>query len=268
MTLTLEEEKKKKKLSFPWLTLSFLGLGVGIAVIWANYTGENIHIVIGAEIILISLGSLLIHNHLNILAKCLLALGISTPFAAATLAPLYYPTSAWFVSVGFWKMFGIGVIPGINVFFLGVFLFTEIDKKTSKRKEKDPPWLWGIDILFRVGSLVTLATVLVGEWNIYTIPLVYGGVATFLTVLIVLIPYRFQAGLRGSGKVMLSLGIGGMLVMVLAWSMAKERIAPSEALWVFLPSLFLALWGLVIILFMTKPGDTSPPKLKVRPPSR
>ena len=157
--MSLVIHKIQTNFRYPWLSLSTLVIGVLVASFWTWYTGEDIHIGVGAEIILLSWGSLLINRDLSILAKSMLILGLSLPFLAASLSTFYFPgNGGWMISGGFWALFGLGVIPGLTVFFLGIFLYTELDK-TGKNlvKWKDPFWIAGIDVIFRVGAFFTLS---------------------------------------------------------------------------------------------------------------
>ncbi|MEO1653381.1 MAG: hypothetical protein AAFU64_07545 [Bacteroidota bacterium] len=143
------KEKALKAAKTPWLMLLFVLVGLFIGTIWAIRQGNDLYVAVGGEIILLALGSMLINRHFSTLAKTLLCLGICFPLFSASLAPLYYPGKHyWFWSSGFWKMFGIGLVPGIAIFLLGVFLFTDIDLGRSGRGMKDPPWLWVIEWMY------------------------------------------------------------------------------------------------------------------------
>ena len=107
-------------------------------------------------------------------------------------------------------------------------------------------------LFLELGHFLPLATLFIGKWNAYTQLMVYGGIGIFLTCLIILIPYRFTAGLRGAGKVMISLGIGGILVIALAYWIAQGKISSQEAILGFIPTGLVLLIGF-IVLFSTKP---------------
>ncbi|NJO01051.1 MAG: hypothetical protein HC880_04565 [Bacteroidia bacterium] len=242
---------------YVWLPVLFVLIGLALAVGSALRHDDPIYIAIGSDVILLALGSLLVRDHLGLLAKCLLALGITTPFWAAFLAPLYYPErSAWFISSGFWLMFGIGAIGGVVVFFLGVFLFTEIDKKNIIR-QKDPAWVRNLDILFQLGVVMILSTLAVGRWNQYTLLVMYGGIVLFLVAVVVVIPHRFRAGLVGAGKVMISLGSGGVMISLSAWALGAGRVVWDQMLMGLTPSVITALVGLGIFLSFQKQEQRS-----------
>ena len=238
--------------SSPWYSIGMIFLGIGIATVWANLTRDDLYIAVGGELILLSLGSLLITNHLGLLARSLLALGISLPFFFATLAPLYYSQARWFISKGFWSMFGLGTIPGMVVFFLGVYLFTQINKQRSFSSQQEPTWLGWVDVLFRLGGLITVSTMAIKQWNEFTLTMVYLGIALFVLGLLVIIPYRITMGLRASGRVLMILGLGGGLVTFVAWYWGEGRVSNEEALVGLIPSLVVGGIGLLLGLFSPK----------------
>ena len=236
----------KKKNKFPWFDLLFVGIGVGLGCFWANYTLDDIYIAAGGELILLACGNMLVNRQISVLSKTLLALGVLIPFISAFLAPLYYEKSRWFLSNGFWAMFGLGLIPGIVVFFLGIFLFTELDKKSRKIPSKDPTWIKFIGILMRIGTFVTISTMAVGEWNIFTMSSVYAGIFLFLLAVVLTIPYRFESRWRAAGYALLFLGVSAFLVTLLVWWKGEGRVSFDEALAGFIPGLIVAIAGVFL----------------------
>lgn len=180
------------KLNIPWFSVSMFGISIFIGTCWVLYTKNDLHILTGTEIAFMALGSLYVNNHIGILVRLLLILGVCFPFLIATLSPLYFEHYSWFITKGFWWMFGLGVIPGVLIFVLGIFIYSEMDSRSLLSQQENKSWPTFIDYAFKIWIILTLCGVFYNLKFIYMAFIIFSGFIVFLIGLLLVLPYRYK----------------------------------------------------------------------------
>lgn len=230
-----------------WMPVITILLGVLIATLLANLLARRVLIITGGELILFSLGILFLKNRLGLLAKCLISLGVSIPFLSASLSAMFYPENpAWFVSWAFWRMFAGGLLPGLVVFFLGVWLYTEIDPQQRVRPY-NVKWIARLENSFYLAMIALFVSVFLLESRPWIAGITIVCLILLSWGLVRAIPYRFRTGYRGSAQVMIALGFGGLMLHTLSW--AIRWINLRSGIWMvgWILSAALIFVGLVMI---------------------
>lgn len=247
-------EKKVLPLS-PWYIILFMSLGIIGAILGTVHTTSKMYLITGTEIAIFSLGLLLLRNHLNVLVICLLLAGVATPFLVAALAPSYYPSQArWFTSKGFWIMLGMGAIPGLIIFFLGVYLYTMLER-VRKLQLPSKRWIRELNILFHVCIALLFTTFFRAGWDIYSIGVAYGGLLILLGGSLYGLCYRLQISPKWAAKGMILLGVLGFLSLGISEVFSERAISPREMWMVFSPATLSLLIGVGMIYFPRNPDS-------------
>lgn len=236
----------------PWYMLILMATGIVGAILGTIYSPSKMYLIIGTEIALFGLGLLMLKNELSVLVQCLLVMGVATPFLVATLAPSYYPSQAhWFTSKGFWIMLGLGALPGLLIFFLGVYVYTVLER-VRKIKISPRSWIKELILAFHICIGLLIATFFQGVWNTYSIVVAYSSLYVLLAGLLFGMLYRFLLPKDVAAKGMILLGVLGILALGFTGAIYKRSLTQWEAWMIFVPSTLAILTGIGLMYLPTK----------------
>ena len=222
------------------------GYGLYATAVEPTLTHDDTQIAVGAEAVLLAVLSFLWARQRRSLGVALVISGLAAPVAMYATAPLYWDPRdvTLFDSEAFWTTVGVGSAVGIPLLALGIFILV---RARSAPERPDPFWLTPLRWILQLGLILIVVAFRGGDWD-NGIPLVYAGGAIALLALVIALPRRIAIRRGGVGLLLLFLGLGGIIVIVVAGAAVGGNMSGDEAAVGLIPAAAVAGLGLLLVL--------------------
>lgn len=224
-----------------WMSLIY---GIYCAAYDAVHSRDELQIALGVELILVSLLDFMWARARRSLGLGLMVAGLSAPLIGFGSAPLFWYQVQVFSGQAFWTSMILGSVVGIPLIWLGRRTLTHA---VSTEHAPDPRWLTPVRWALRGGLWLIVLAFQLGDFKSGTV-LVYAGAALALASLGIGLPRRLAVGTRGVGKLFLFLGLGALVVTLVAGVAVGGHMSGDEALLGIVPALLLSAAGAFLML--------------------
>ncbi|MDF1755263.1 MAG: hypothetical protein P1U89_20910 [Verrucomicrobiales bacterium] len=233
-------ERLKAIWNHPLINVGFLVWGLFVGIVWATVRDDVYLIAKAGEIIALALGRFLIRRETRMFFTGILATSLAIPIALYTTSPIFFRERLPIVSQESFELFGLGILCGLPLFFIGIWglrwrrLPTETDRE-------DPAWVSKLNHIFKWALLG-----MVLSFHIANPFLIIAGILIFLGGMICLAKVRLSLTLRHVGNFLLIVGIGTVVVSLLLIPVGIAHVSGAEAALAVVPGVILAFLGVAI----------------------
>ncbi|MCB9742194.1 MAG: hypothetical protein H6741_18510 [Alphaproteobacteria bacterium] len=231
--------------------MDYLMLWVGMAVggLYSTWSGDELHIVTGAEIALMALLRFAMRDRMRWFFIGLGTVAAMLPLLAISTGPLFY-LGGLRLDVAL-ELAGVAALPA-----LGLGAFAAWGARHAKPPSPEPPPAWVGTVERAMGLAVLLMAVSLGsgQWGLATVTATILGAVGAFVGLLALLWLRLSLSPRGVGAVLVAVGgfvMGGAALLV---ATQGGRVSPGEAALAAVPGALLALVGLAALLLAPRPS--------------
>jgi len=222
-----------------WATLSYGLFATTLEPAWSH---DDVQIAVGAETVALALVGFLWAGRRRPLGAALIVTGSAAPFAMLGAASIYWDDPYALDSPGLWTSLLGGVVVGLPLIVLGVVAL----RRLTDDRRPDRWWLVLVRWAVFAGFWVMLLAFRGDSWSGGAV-LVYVGAAIAMISLLVVLGYRYRINTRGLGRLLLALGLSGLIITALAFAVEGGRMSGDEAAYGLLPAGVVTFLGLVLV---------------------
>jgi len=238
----------------PFFTYLLLILGLATAGIYSTIVRDDFQIVKGAEMALLAITRFIILGQLIEFFRGLMILGLGTPLVMGLSSPLFYYSRQLRLEP-FLETFGIGLLPGLGLFFLG-WKGLQLHRRNQQAGPGAEPetaadgfcarWLPTVEQACEWSIWIMIATLMSGEWSgIGVLAVGFAGL-TLAFSLVILVGAKTSIGRRGIGISLVIAGLVTILTSIVLVTTQGNRC--TEAVLGIPPGILLVIIGLALWL--------------------
>ncbi len=221
MTFALSDwqEAWRRFVQKPFFSYLLLFLGLGTAAVYSVWARDDFQIVKGAEMALLAITRFIVLGQIVDFFRGLMILGVGTPLVMGLSSPLFFHPRHLQLEP-FLITFGIGLIPGFGLLFLGWKGLQIHRRNLQLEAEPSEPaieegfcarWLPTVERACEWSIWIMIFTLMSGEWSgIGILSVTFGGM-TLAGSLVILVGAKTTIGRRGIG---IALMVAGLVTIV------------------------------------------------------